>query len=44
MQQIIGGMQNDYKRLVDVFDKSTIKNFPSHEVEFGMANHNSFTG
>jgi hypothetical protein len=28
-------MQNDYKRLVCVFDKSTIVNFPSHEVETG---------
>jgi hypothetical protein len=35
MQQIIGGMQNDYKSLVRVFDKSTITNFPSHEVELG---------
>jgi hypothetical protein len=33
MQQIIWGMQNDYKRLVRVFDKSTIANFLSHEVE-----------
>jgi hypothetical protein len=35
MQQIIGGMQNDYKRLVRAFDKSTIANFPLHEVESG---------
>jgi hypothetical protein len=28
MQQIIWGMQNNYKRLVRVFDKSTIANFP----------------
>jgi hypothetical protein len=35
MQQIIGGMENDYKRLVRVFDKSTVANFPSHEVESG---------
>jgi hypothetical protein len=33
MQNIIGGMQNDYRRLVRAFDKSTIANFPSHEVE-----------
>jgi hypothetical protein len=26
-------MQNDNKRLVRAFDKSTIANFPSHEVE-----------
>jgi hypothetical protein len=35
MQNIIGGMQNDYRRLVRAFDKSTIANFPSHEVELG---------
>jgi hypothetical protein len=35
MQLIIGGMQSDYKRLVRAFDKSTIANFPSHEVESG---------
>jgi hypothetical protein len=35
MQNIIGGMQNDYRRLVRTFDKSSIANFPSHEVELG---------
>jgi hypothetical protein len=35
MQNIIGGMQNDYRRLVRAFDKSSIANFPSHEVELG---------
>jgi hypothetical protein len=35
MQNIIGGMQNDYSRLVRAFDKSSIANFPSHEVELG---------
>jgi hypothetical protein len=35
MQEIVGGMQNDYKRLVRAFDKSTVANFPSHEVESG---------
>jgi hypothetical protein len=35
MQNIIGGMQNDYRRLVRAFDESTIANFPSHEVELG---------
>jgi hypothetical protein len=35
MQQIIGGMQNDYKRLVRAFDESIVANFPSHEVESG---------
>jgi hypothetical protein len=33
MQQIIGGMQEDYKRLARAFDKSAVTNFPSHEVE-----------
>jgi hypothetical protein len=33
MQNIIGGMQNDYRRLVRAFDKSSIAIFPSHEVE-----------
>jgi hypothetical protein len=28
-------MQNDYMRLVHAFDKSSIANFPSHEVESG---------
>jgi hypothetical protein len=32
MQQIIRGTQNDYKRLVRAFDKSSVANFPSHEV------------
>jgi hypothetical protein len=35
MQNIIGGMQNDYRRLVHAFDKSNIANFPSHEIELG---------
>jgi hypothetical protein len=35
MQNIIGVMQNDYRRLVRAFDKSNIANFPSHEVELG---------
>jgi hypothetical protein len=33
MQNIIGGMQNDYRRLVRAFNKSTIAKFPSHEVD-----------
>jgi hypothetical protein len=41
MQNIIGGMQNDYKRLVCAFDKSTIINFPSHEVELGKNTRDS---
>jgi hypothetical protein len=43
MQQIIGGVQNDYKRLVRAFDKSTIANFPSHEVELGENTRDSST-
>jgi hypothetical protein len=35
LQHIIGGIQKDYKRLVRAFDKSTIANFPLHEVELG---------
>ena len=35
MQNIIGGMQSDLKRLVCAFDKSSTANFPSHEVELG---------
>jgi hypothetical protein len=35
MQQIIVGMQNDYKRLVRAFDKSFVINFRSHDVESG---------
>jgi hypothetical protein len=35
MQNIIGSMQNDYRRLVRSFDKSSIANFPLHEVKLG---------
>jgi hypothetical protein len=35
MQHIVAGIQKDYKRLVFTFDKSTIANFPSQEVELG---------
>jgi hypothetical protein len=35
MQHIVGGIQNNYKRLMCAFDKSTIANFPSHEVKLG---------
>jgi hypothetical protein len=41
MQNIIGGMQNDYRRLVPAFDKSTVANFPSHEVKLGENTCNS---
>jgi hypothetical protein len=41
MQYIVGGIQKDYKRLVRAFDKSTIANFPSHEVELGENTPNS---
>jgi hypothetical protein len=30
MQQIIRGMQSDYKRLAHTFDKSVVANFLSH--------------
>jgi hypothetical protein len=33
MQQIIGGMQDDYNRLTCAFDKSVVANFPSHKIE-----------
>jgi hypothetical protein len=33
MHKLIGGIENDYKRLACAFDKSTIANFPLHEVE-----------
>jgi hypothetical protein len=35
MQYIVGDIQNNYKKLMHAFDKSTIANFPSHEVELG---------
>jgi hypothetical protein len=34
-------MQNDYRRLVRAFDKSSIANFTSHEVELGGNTHNT---
>jgi hypothetical protein len=34
-------MQNDYRRLVRAFDKSSIANFPSHEVELGCNTRNT---
>jgi hypothetical protein len=43
MQNIIRGMQNDYRRLVRVFDKSTVASFPSHEVELGKNTRNAST-
>jgi hypothetical protein len=33
LQRIIGDIQNDHERLVRAFDKSTMANLPSHEVE-----------
>jgi hypothetical protein len=41
IQSIIGGMQNDYRRLARAFDKSSIANFPSHEVELGGNTRNT---
>jgi hypothetical protein len=43
MQNIIVGMQSDYRRLVRAFDKSNIANFPSHEVELGDNTRNTST-
>jgi hypothetical protein len=43
MQHIVGGIQNNYKRLIRAFDKSTIANFPSHEVKLGENTSNSST-
>jgi hypothetical protein len=43
MQNIIGGMQSDYMKLVRAFDKSNIANFPSHEVELGDNTRNTST-
>jgi hypothetical protein len=34
-------MQNDYRRLVRAFDKSSIANFPSHGVELGGNTRNT---
>jgi hypothetical protein len=34
-------MQNDYRRLLRAFDKPTIANFPSHEVELGENTRNT---
>jgi hypothetical protein len=41
MQNIIGGMQSDYRRLVRAFNKSNIANFPSHDVELGGNTRNT---
>jgi hypothetical protein len=41
MQNIIRDIQNDYRRLVRTFDKSSITNFPSHEVELGGNTRNT---
>jgi hypothetical protein len=41
MQHIVWGIQNNYKRLMRAFDKSTIANFPSHEVKLGENTSNS---
>jgi hypothetical protein len=43
MQNIIGDMQNDYRRLVCAFDKSSIANFSSYEVELGDNMRNTST-
>jgi hypothetical protein len=33
MQQLLGGVQEDYSRLARAFDKFVITNFQSHDVE-----------
>jgi hypothetical protein len=41
MQQIIGGMQDDYKRLASAFNNSVVANFPTHKVETKENMHDS---
>jgi hypothetical protein len=41
MQHIVEGIQKDYKRIVRAFDKSTVANFSSHEVELWENTRNS---
>jgi hypothetical protein len=41
MQQIIEGMQDDYKRLARAFEKSVVANFPTHEDGTKENMHNS---
>jgi hypothetical protein len=41
MQQILGVMQNDYKRLGCAFDKFVVTNFPLHDVETKENTQNS---
>jgi hypothetical protein len=41
MQHIVGDIQKDHKRLVRAFNKSTIANPPSHEVELREYTRNS---
>jgi hypothetical protein len=41
MQRIVGDIQKDHKRLVRAFNKSTIANLPSHEVELREYTRNS---
>jgi hypothetical protein len=41
MQRIVGDIQKDHKRLVHAFDKSTIANLPSHELELREYTRNS---
>jgi hypothetical protein len=42
MQHIVVRIQNDYRRLVRAFDKSTIAIFPSHEVALGENTRDSW--
>jgi hypothetical protein len=42
-QQVLGGMQDDYKRLARAFNKSIVTNFSLHEVETRENTRNSST-
>jgi hypothetical protein len=33
MQQILGGVREDFRRLARAFDKSVIASFPSHDAQ-----------
>jgi hypothetical protein len=41
MQQVLGGMQEDYRRLARAFEKSIVPNFPSCDVDARNGTHNS---
>jgi hypothetical protein len=41
MQQVIGGMQENYKRLVRAIEKSVIPNFTSYDIDAQNNTQNS---